>query len=129
MASRATSARPSDLDHTDLALLARAGRGCRAAVLASGLPRTWVNEDYLTRPEGLRVSKFVTSVALLKWAREHGRALQTELFPAQPDCLLIVYQFTRAHWRHRYRDIMLFVYSWQGKSFVPATTYHMRYPV
>jgi len=54
------------LDSTSLELLARVGRGCRAAVVSSGLPRagcTW----------GLpfRLSAFCGSVERLAWAKEH----------------------------------------------------------
>ena len=54
---------------TDLALLSRAGSGCRAAVLASGLPRAGVYQgDYKTCM--LSVSRFATSVELFTWAQE-----------------------------------------------------------
>jgi hypothetical protein len=88
---RETCVRPLDPDPTDLTLLARAGHGCRAAVLASGLSRTWLNEFPLTKPGGLRVRNFVTSVALLRWAWEDGMASYTVLFPAEHGWLLILY--------------------------------------
>ena len=53
------------LDPIDRTMLAKVGRGCRAAVVASGLPRA------LGRVR-LRLRDFVGSVERLSWARENG---------------------------------------------------------
>ena len=52
-------------DPLDLTMLAKVGRGCRAAVVASGLPRA-------TGRVRLRLRDFVGSVERLSWARERG---------------------------------------------------------
>jgi len=57
----------SRLDPTDLALLRRVDRACRAAVEYSGLPRAGVSEE-----EPLEVSQFVGSVERLAWAKDSG---------------------------------------------------------
>jgi len=56
------------LNPTDLALLARVGRGCRDAVRASGLSRAGVKGGEFP----LDVKDFVGSVKLLTWAKESG---------------------------------------------------------
>jgi hypothetical protein len=55
------------LDPTDRTMLAQAGNTCRAAVLASGLPR--VPKTPVVR---LRRSEFCTSVERLTWAKANG---------------------------------------------------------
>ena len=56
------------LDHTDLAMLSRAGTELRALVVASGLPRAGVDT-------WLELGNFVGSVARLAWAGAHGGPL------------------------------------------------------
>jgi hypothetical protein len=57
----------SRLDPTDLALLRRVDRACRAAVESSSdLPRAGVSVEV-----PLKVSQFVASVELLAWAKEN----------------------------------------------------------
>jgi hypothetical protein len=55
------------LNPTDLAMLMRAGRGCRRVVLASGLPRAGATSALL-----LDVSDFVGSVPALTWAKNNA---------------------------------------------------------
>ena len=55
------------LDPVDRTMLAKAGRGCRAAVEASGLPRA-TGRVRLSRRD------FVGSVERLSWARANGCA-------------------------------------------------------
>ena len=56
------------LDPTALALLRRVDHACRAAVESSSdLPRAGVSDEV-----PLKVSRFVRSVALLAWAKDHG---------------------------------------------------------
>ena len=53
------------LNPVDRAMLAKVGRGCRAAVVASGLPRA-------TGRVRLRLQGFLGSVERLSWARANG---------------------------------------------------------
>jgi hypothetical protein len=55
------------LDPTTLALLARVGRGWRAVVGSSGLPRAGITEGW-----PLRVTEFCGSVERLSWAKANG---------------------------------------------------------
>ena len=56
------------LNPTDLALLARVGRGCRDAVRSSGMPIAGVKGGAFP----LDVKDFVGSVELLAWAKASG---------------------------------------------------------
>jgi hypothetical protein len=55
------------LDPTAQALFARVGRGWRAVVMSSGLPRAGITEGM-----PLRVTTFCGSVELLAWAKANG---------------------------------------------------------
>jgi hypothetical protein len=77
MTWRAISSRPyvkKWLDPTDRALFARVSRKCGAAVAAAGLatPRTHHGR------RAFHPRQFVSSVALLRWAREQGRGYSDE---------------------------------------------------
>lgn len=66
------------LNLTDLAMLSRASKACREAVVNSGLPRAGMEEPADVAGAGWRrrwrfkVDDFVGSVARLSWARDNG---------------------------------------------------------
>ena len=82
------------LDPTDVVVFGQAGRACRAAVVAFGVPQEEEPQDgWNTSDDGVgegplyfRVHNFVDSVKRLAWARARGCPGDEEVCAAAADC-------------------------------------------